>query len=225
MCGRYYVEDEETIIEMREIINEINRKYSDSATAPKMKTGEIFPTDAAPVLVASGSTQQAKAMRWGFPKWQGSGVVINARSESAAEKSMFRNSLVSRRIVVPTTGFYEWRRKDGHKSKDKFLFRKDGTKMLYLAGVYNAFAREDGTKEERFVILTAAANKSMASYHDRMPVILQGDEKEAWLHDGHSYTNIMQKEQPSLIAQIAGNERKREDKGEQQLDFFSMLNT
>ena len=38
MCGRYYAEDGETIIEMREIIHEINRKYSDSSSAPKMKT-------------------------------------------------------------------------------------------------------------------------------------------------------------------------------------------
>ena len=123
----------------------------------------------------------ARPMFWGFPKWKGSGVIINARAETAADKPMFRSSLAARRCIVPSTGFYEWKHSGDKKQKDKYLINLPDTPMLYMAGIYNYYHESDGQQLPRFVILTTAANNSIAPLHDRMPVILSSAEKKDWL--------------------------------------------
>lgn len=202
MCGRYYIESEEDNIEIRNIIDEINRKFADSTTAMQMKIGEIFPTNIAPVLIEGNDAVQAMPMKWGFPRWQGSGVVINARSETAAQKSMFRSALLERRIVIPTSGFYEWKHVEGKASKEKYLFREPGKTFLYLAGCYTEFAQPDGTKEARYTIFTTAANDSMVSYHDRMPVLLEKNECTPWIRDGKIADDILHRRPVNLTAAL-----------------------
>ncbi len=199
MCGRYYIEDEDALPELRRIIDEINRKYGGGEES--VKTGEIFPTNIAPVQVASGNCMETDAMRWGFPRRQGGGVVINARSETAAQSMMFRQPLMERRAIIPTTGFYEWKHEEGKKHKDKYLFRKDGGRMLYLAGLFSFFALEDGLKEARFTILTTAANDSMSPYHDRMPIIIDAEEREEWLLEKDQAAYFLTRPPPALIAE------------------------
>ncbi len=194
MCGRYNVDTEAEGIQIKMLIDEINHQYGYSEDAAKMRLGEIFPTNIAPVIVESG----AVPMRWGYPKWDGKGVIINARSETAHEKSMFRLSLLERRCVIPTTGFYEWRH-EGAKSKEKYLFQWPDSPLLYLAGIYNEFAEPDDGKQRRFVILTVAANESMAPYHDRMPVLIRADERKAWI-DGSRMSEILCRVQGRLVA-------------------------
>lgn len=174
MCGRYQIASEEGIIEIREIIDEVNERYKNTPALSAMKTGEISPAEIAPILISGIDKPQAKLMKWGFPKWDGKGVVINSRSETAFEKKAFRSSLLNRRCVIPTTGFFEWQKRDGGKSK--FLFRLPETKMLYLAGLY-----EKSPIEDTYVIMTTAANPFISLYHDRMPLILEPDMIRAWL--------------------------------------------
>ena len=176
MCGRYQVSTEEEIIEIREIINEVNERYKDKPELSSMKTGEIFPTEIAPVLVSHNGESQAQLMKWGFSRWNSKGVIINARSETALEKKSFHASLLNRRCVVPTTGFYEWQKREGGKTK--YLFRLPETKMLYLAGLY-----EKSPLGDTYVIMTTAANPSISLYHDRMPLILTSDILSQWLMD------------------------------------------
>lgn len=71
-------------------------------------------------------------MSWGFPKWDGKGVIINAKSETASEKNI-KQSLLQRRCVIPSTGFYEWN--NAGKSKEKYLFRSETSPVLYMAGI------------------------------------------------------------------------------------------
>ncbi len=181
MCGRYLIATEDEILEMREILDEINERYKNMPEAATVKTGEIFPTETAPVLVRGEKKPQAAQMKWGFPKWQGGGVIINARAETVPDKPTFRSSLEARRCVVPTTGFFEWRQEEGRK-KTKYLFRLPETKLLYLAGLYNVF-RDGARVYDAYVILTADANASVSPYHNRMPLVLLPDEVNAWLTD------------------------------------------
>lgn len=194
MCGRYWIDDEEDIQEMREILQEISKKYADTPEHASMQTGEIYPTSYAPVVGMDGP----EIMRWGFPMQGKSQAIINARSETAYERPMFRNALISRRVVIPTTGFYEWRH-EGGKSKEKYLFRIPGEKMLYLAGMFTVFNLPSGL-EKRFTILTTAANDSMRPYHDRMPVYVASGERDAWINDPASVEEILRREQPELAA-------------------------
>ena len=139
-----------------------------------VKTGEIFPSNPVPVLMeAANHMLEAERMLWGFPNFRNKGVIINARAETATDKTMFRKNLQTHRCVIPSTGFYEW---SHEKEKTKYRFNLPESDTLYMAGIYNIFG-----KENRFVILTTAANESMAGIHNRMPVILSEDEIEKWI--------------------------------------------
>lgn len=167
MCGRYTLFTEEENQELREIIEAAEKQ----AGPEELKLGEIFPTNKAPILIQDKGHMIPQAVTWGYPGFQGSKVIINARAETAEEKNMFRKSLYQRRCAVPTTGFYEW-----DQSKCKFRFVLAETPVVYLAGLYNDF---DG--ERRFLILTTAANDSVSPIHHRMPVILYRETLEDWL--------------------------------------------
>lgn len=69
--------------DIRDIIEEVQRKVNG-----EIKTGEIFPTDKAPILIQQKGVMIPEAVKWGFPGFQGKGIIINARSETAPEKPM-----------------------------------------------------------------------------------------------------------------------------------------
>lgn len=195
MCARYTVFTEDEIIEIRSIIEEVSRKFGDGAVSK----GEIRPTNTAPILTFENNRITADAVSWGFPKWDGKGVIINARAETALEKPMFRDSLLSRRCVVPSAGYYEWQRTANKKTKDKYHLLEPNKDILYMAGIVGTFSRSDDSQYEAFTILTTAANQSVSPIHDRMPVILQSDELEAWLRDGIFMYTVLDRICPALI--------------------------
>ena len=200
LCGRYTVFTEAEIIEMNAIINEISRKFGDGA----VNTGEIFPTNTTPVLIMEDNRLAPTPVSWGFPKRDGKGAVINARSETALQKAMFSKPLLTRRCVIPSTGFYEWRHVEGKKKKDKYLFRLPDTQMLYMAGMTGFFKDMAGKPIEMFCILTTSANESVRKLHDRMPVILAPDEREAWLADDEFMQNVLDRAGPELLFKMVG---------------------
>ena len=168
MCGRYNFTVEESD-EIREILEKLNAKIHSS----KVKTGEIFPTNQVPILIGEENQASPVLSIWGFPKFDGKGVIINARSETAFEKRTFRDSVINRRCIIPSTGFYEWDRE-----KRKHLFRLEGSSALYMAGLYSYYQGE-----MRFVILTTGANESIKDIHHRMPLVIPKNEIETWILD------------------------------------------
>lgn len=184
MCGRYYVDDD-TSREIRKILEQIDAKYENN----KRKPGEIFPTNTAPILAAFGQEVEPELSVWGYPNFYKKGVLINARAETALEKKTFRESILSRRCVIPSSGFYEW-----DSDKHKFLFKRKEEEILYMAGIYNFFQEEC-----RFVILTTAANESMEDIHNRMPVVLTKEEVEPWILDNNYTSKILQQVPPALM--------------------------
>lgn len=190
MCGRYSLAPEESA-EIARIVREVQGKFG----ADSIRTGEIRPTNPAPVLVPDGPSSLApRPVGWGFPRFDGKGVVINARAETALDKPMFRKPLLERRCVIPTTGFYEWDRE-----KRKYLFRLPDSSALYLAGFWNSFREED-----RFIILTTAPNDTIINVHDRMPVLLPPAEVELWLRDTAWASEKITARQPDLVHIQAG---------------------
>lgn len=168
MCGRYFVDDV-VFSEIEKIVPVIR------ADIQKQQAGDIYPSRKALVLTGKGQGLSAEEMFWGFPGYYQKGLLINARAETVLERKTFRDSVLHRRCIIPAGHFYEW---DSGKNKATFL-RKDGT-VLYMAGCYRRFENED-----RFVIITTQANDSVSRVHDRMPLILEKDELEAWLYDDH----------------------------------------
>ena len=171
MCGRYYVDDE-TAKEIEKIVRSVDEKLKkEAALVSQNQTKDIHPTECAPVLVASEGGLRCELKRWGMPGFMDKQLVINARSESVMDKKMFCDAVEHRRIVIPAAGFYEW-----NKQKEKSTFTRKDSPVLYMAGIYSKYEDED-----RFVILTTAANESMEPVHDRMPLILEKDELLPWL--------------------------------------------
>ena len=175
MCGRYAFSDIDEIYEARKILEEVARRLGDEEAAA-VKTGEVFPTEHAAVVVQGPGGTQTGVMQWGYPL-QGK-LLINARSETIAEKPLFRKSLAGGRCLVPCTGFYEWKAEGKHKQK--YLIRSEGEQFFYLAGVFSRF-NLDGNMGDRFVIVTAPANEAMREIHTRMPLIVPVGSAELWL--------------------------------------------
>ena len=187
MCGRYTISIDEQ--EIRDIVNTITQQRP----GMEVKTGEIYPTNPAPVLLAGRDNIRPDVAVWGFPNFRSkSGVIINARAETALDKKTFRESLLTRRCVIPSTGFFEWT-KDARKQK--YLFRESGKSLLYMAGIYNDYGNE-----RRYVILTTDANQSVQEIHIRMPVIVHQQEIGDWIKNETAMYKILERVPPVLTA-------------------------
>ncbi|HHV10098.1 MAG TPA: SOS response-associated peptidase [Clostridiales bacterium] len=182
MCGRYYIDD--GTLEIKKIILEMNKKWD----SPGIKMGEICPTNEAIILIAKGGMMEPVISKWGFPNFKGSGVIINARSETVFEKKLFRDSLVSRRCIIPASGFYEW-----NANKEKIYFTPQEETTMYMSGIFNVF-----NNEIRFVILTTGANSSISDVHNRMPLLLSDSQLEEWLFNDTQTQKIL-KQAPYML--------------------------
>ena len=181
MCARFFLDDE-----VLDLVSEITA--SQDIEIADLRHGDVRPSGRAPIITGKQNDLRANVMAWGFPRYDGKGLVINTRSESATEKTMFRDSILRRRCVVPAKHFYEW-----DASKNKITFRRANEPVLYMAGIYDRF---DG--RDRFTVLTTAANDSVSRFHDRMPVILNRDELEPWIFEDSTFSNLMKKKMPAL---------------------------
>ena len=94
MCGRYQFSSKESR-EMQQIIRDAERRSRGQFNELNFPmSGDVAPTQIAPVLIASGDKVVAEFQRWGIPGWRG-GLMINARQSSAAW------------CVIPASGYYE----------------------------------------------------------------------------------------------------------------------
>ena len=109
-------------------------------------------------------------------------MMLNARSETAATKPAFRDSLKSRRCIVPADGFYEWQ-KTG-KTKQPYCFEVNDGELFAFAGLWDRWKDAAGKTLETCSILTTTPNAVTSAVHDRMPVILNRDSYDLWLDPG-----------------------------------------
>ena len=113
-------------------------------------------------------------------------MMINARSETAAAKPAFRDSLTSRRCLVPADGFYEWQRRG--TAKQPYCFEVNDGGIVRVRGTVGSMERPSGQWIKSGSILTTASNAVTSPIHDRMPVILDPDNYDLWLDPG--MTNV-----------------------------------
>lgn len=176
MCGRYTLFTEEDNQQIKQILEHLK----EHPLRPKMKTGEIFPTNLAPIIT-NIKNQEYEIFKWGF---EFKSLIINARSETIFEKKSFIEPIRNGRCLIPATGFYEW-----DKDKNKHHYSLDENIPLYMAGIY---------RQDHFVIITTSANKSVEKVHDRMPVIINEKNKDDWLYDPKATLALLNQEQPRL---------------------------
>ncbi|MCO4745570.1 MAG: SOS response-associated peptidase [Proteobacteria bacterium] len=146
----------------------------------------LAPTDSVPGIVLDKDGQRLLwTFRWGLiPFWaknKRAGVrMINARSETVATKSAFRDPFRNARMLVLADGFYEWRVEDG--VKQPYHIRRIDRQPFAMAGLYAKWrSKEDDTTTVSNTILTTRPNALAGQIHDRMPVILPAEHHELWL--------------------------------------------
>ena len=157
----------------------------------------VAPSQDVAVVRAAPDGRSLAMLRWGLiPAWARDPAIghklINARSETAAQKPSFRSAFRHRRCLVPADGFYEWRRSGGTRQPWLFGLR-DGAPMMF-AGLWERWTVPEGAAltgslaecspgdaVETCTILTTAANETVAPVHGRMPVILPPGAWDAWL--------------------------------------------
>jgi putative SOS response-associated peptidase YedK len=146
----------------------------------------IAPTD--PVLAVRFNPKTGQrsldALRWGLvPHWAKDlsmgARLINARAETLATTTAFRDAFQRRRCLIPASGFYEWQ-KDG-KTRTPYAVLPADEPLFAFAGLWenwrDAAAGADAPWIRSCSIVTGEPNALLAPIHNRMPVILP---REAW---------------------------------------------
>ena len=138
-----------------------------------------FPKNAAPVVIQKSSIRTLVEMRWGIERFIGQGKtkpVTNARNDKLLSRT-WKTCTETRRCLIPATGYYE----PGLGpvgAKGKILFTVRQRPMFFFAGLWDT--SPDG---HAFTMVTTEPNDYVRPYHDRMPVVLDDSELEAWLGD------------------------------------------
>ena len=148
----------------------------------------IAPTDDVPVVIAAPGGRRAGPMRWGLvPHWADSprtgARLINARSETVATRSAFRDSFLARRCLVPADGFYEWEARA--TGKQPYWIHRPDRALFAMAGIWASWSGGNGGgRLVTFSILTREAPGGWRWLHDRVPHILPEHQWTDWLARG-----------------------------------------
>jgi len=176
MCGRYALilsAGRLAEVFVADVATEIEPRYN------------IAPTQKAPIVrFRRDGGREIIGARWGLiPGWAKDPKIgarmINARSETVADKPAFRSALRRRRCLVPASGFFEWR-KTPH-GKQPYFMHAGADQVLALAGLWESWTAPDESPLETYTILTTRPNDLVSPIHHRMPVILPLEHHSEWL--------------------------------------------
>lgn len=155
MCGRLNITDDP----LTRLVSQLLGIHFVPHLGEDLKPSETVST----IIFQKGGYQQWD-VPWGIkPSWA-KRLIINAQVESVANKATFKHGFAHQRVVVPCSGWYEWRKQAGSGSKEKFLFRNPDSSPLYIAGVI--------VNSNNLVTLTTKPNSQCAQYHHRMPFLV-----------------------------------------------------
>ncbi|MBD3318339.1 hypothetical protein GF342_00335 [Candidatus Woesearchaeota archaeon] len=199
MCGRY------AIVQQK---NDLETFYDANMKAAWKPRYNAAPTQELP-LVLDADPAHIVVARWGLiPFWAKDDKIgarlINARSETVAEKPTFRTSFKKRRCLIPATHFYEWKKTTSIKKP--FAIHLKSKELFSFAGLWDEWKSSKGELIRTFTILTCGPNSVMKKIHDRMPVILKKSDEEAWMNPTSSETALQKLLKPFSSSQLVAYE-------------------
>lgn len=162
---------------------------------PILPNYNVCPTTQIHVIYREDDQRRLAPMRWGFvPHWykgpNDGPLLINARSETLADKPAFREACRTRRCLIPADGFYEWHRPEGGE-KQPWYIHPAGEGPMVFAGIWQDWEQE-GVRFSSCAMVTSEATGRMAEIHHRIPVMLQPDHWAKWLgEEGHGAARLM----------------------------------
>ena len=204
MCGRYFLEESP---ELRPIVEEMNRSPLLSCfpnAAAVTRSGEVKPSSVVPVIAMSRAGKRTVfPMKWGFsvPKSNGgAGLLINARTETAAMKPTFREAWTAHRCIVPASCYFEWQHDAAKKATGtKYAIQPPGQTVTWLCGLYRI---EDGYPV--FVVLTKEPTAELSKIHDRMPLMLPKERIDEWISPASDPAEIVPFALSDMVMEKAG---------------------
>ena len=180
MCGRYTLTSKGDEVALLFDLSEIPSFPPRYNIAPTQETAIVRVT-------APGAPRHLDFLRWGLvPYWADDPSIgnrmINARSEGVADKPAFKWSFRKQRCLIPTDGFYEWK-KEG-KLKQPYHIRRKDRRPFAFGGLWARWKPKGEVGAEpldTFTIITTDANELIKPLHNRMPVILDPASFDLWL--------------------------------------------
>ncbi len=191
MCGRYASSSTTAGLYGEFGVEEV----TDDDLAPSWN---IAPTDPVRVVLQRPPrgaddvppVRQLRTVRWGLvPSWskdkKGAARLINARQETVTEKPAFKTAAARRRCLLPADGYYEWQKTpDG---KIPFFLHDADHDVLAFAGLYELW-RDPSVPDDdpakwlwTCTVITRGATDTLGHIHDRCPVLVPVDRRDAWL--------------------------------------------
>jgi putative SOS response-associated peptidase YedK len=194
MCGRF------TLVTKREDLARELGIPGEAIPADLAPRWNIAPSQLVPILLHDGGVRMA-LFQWGLvPHWAKDPAIgnrmINARSETIAEKPSFKGPLRAQRCLIVADGFYEWHApgKGGTKGAPRtpYYIRMKDRRPFTFAGLWSKWTAPDGGELLTCTIITGEPNELIADIHHRMPIILPPDHREAWLDpDEHDEDRLL----------------------------------
>ncbi|MFH1131856.1 MAG: SOS response-associated peptidase [Pseudomonadota bacterium] len=176
MCGRFTIT----------VSPEELKADFDLASVPQgmMPRFNIAPSQDVPV-VTSQAPDKLVLYRWGLvPSWAKDPAMgnrmINARADTLAQKPAFKTSFKKKRCIVLADGFYEWKAEGAVKIP--FYVRLKTRRPFSFAGLWDHWKSSEDEEIYSCTIITTEPNKLLNPIHDRMPVILEREDRAIWLN-------------------------------------------
>ncbi len=174
MCGRFQLSVKGKHISERfnvEVFDELYRPSYNCAPSQKLP------------IITNVEPKKLNFFSWGLiPYWSKDAMVgfrnINTRSETINEKPSFKQAFQRRRCLIPSNGFYEWK-KDQNKTPFRIFLRNE--ELFSMAGIWEIWKDAEDRPVNTFSIITTKANSNIKDIHNRMPVILTPKDEQTWL--------------------------------------------
>lgn len=182
MCGRFTLASDAEMLQQTFFDVEMPMNLS-----PRYNISPTQDVTVIPNTETHPEGRQIERFHWGLiPSWakdsQIGNRMINARSETLAEKPSFRNAYKRRRCLILADGYYEWQKIPGERVKQPVYIRLKSQKPFALAGLWETWQTEGMDEPLRScTIITCPPNAVLAEIHHRMPVILPQDAYAEWL--------------------------------------------
>jgi putative SOS response-associated peptidase YedK len=124
---------------------------------------------------------------------------LNARSDEVFNKPSWRDSIMQRRCIIYTKGFYEPKHINGGEVKIPCFIYPKKDKILTFGGLWSSWKHPDtGAVSHSMAIITVDANELLSEIHhkQRMPLILDKSQASVWLSTGLNRNDIESLMQP-----------------------------
>lgn len=174
MCGRFSITlepaDFQEEFELGEFPVDFQPRYNVAPTQPV-------------AAVRDADSRKVEWLKWGLiPSWAKEASIgarmINARSETLAEKPSFKQAFSRRRCLILADGFFEWHRSGDQTPSTPYYITLKEKKPFAFAGLWDRWQLPGADETLSCTIITCMPNELIAPLHDRMPVIL--DRETAW---------------------------------------------